>query len=176
MEHIAADAGVSKPAIYYHFRDKKALYEELLCPRFEKLREEIETATHGEEPLRGIEKYIDSFGGFLLDEIHFSSLFARELTGGGATMPQSCLEIIGAMVGGLDKLPKEGEKRAIFRKENPFMIQMLIVSPLLTYMTTGPIRERIAMELERKNSEEIEAEMSNILSDLKDKIIRGLKC
>jgi len=41
LDEVAKVVGVSKPAIYYHFKDKYALYEAVLCSKFRALVLEI---------------------------------------------------------------------------------------------------------------------------------------
>jgi AcrR family transcriptional regulator len=46
MRLVAIEAGVTKPALYYHFRDKAALYEECLSDFNDELTETMQQAAH----------------------------------------------------------------------------------------------------------------------------------
>jgi AcrR family transcriptional regulator len=81
LEEIARECGITKPAIYYHFRDKASLYEAILCRRFDDLHARIREETDPAEPREALIAYIRIFGGFLMENPVFSSIFARELLG-----------------------------------------------------------------------------------------------
>ena len=81
LDDVAKEVGVSKAAIYYHFKDKYALYEAVLCSRFREL-EEIICTIDGNNPIETLREYIKSFGKFLIDKPCFSAIFARELADG----------------------------------------------------------------------------------------------
>jgi AcrR family transcriptional regulator len=53
MREVATAAGVTKPALYYHFRDKEALFEECILAYQHRLGELIREAASGEQPLAG---------------------------------------------------------------------------------------------------------------------------
>jgi AcrR family transcriptional regulator len=57
MDDIAAHAGVSKGALYHHFKDKDALYVEIVLRGmkrlFEDVRERVAAARQAEDKLRG---------------------------------------------------------------------------------------------------------------------------
>ena len=48
LEEIAAEVGVTKPAIYYHFKDKAALYEAVLLQRLGRLADALESVVSEE--------------------------------------------------------------------------------------------------------------------------------
>jgi AcrR family transcriptional regulator len=50
MREIAERVGISKPAIYYHFKNKQALFEELVTSSFEISKKRIEEIANGDSP------------------------------------------------------------------------------------------------------------------------------
>jgi AcrR family transcriptional regulator len=59
LEAIAKVCDISKPAIYYHFKDKAALYEAVLLKRFSALAEIIEKNTDNADPAK-FPRHIDN--------------------------------------------------------------------------------------------------------------------
>ncbi len=173
MESIATEAGVTKPAIYYHFHDKTALYEAVLCPKFKKLWSDIDKKSLSLPPLESLKVYIKTFGEFILIEKSFSTLFAQELAFGGNTLPIECISHIANLTSRLNTILKEGESEGIFKPTNPFMLQLLIVSPLVTYQNGEVIRQKVA-SLTDDNG--LSPQIDKLIPNLIDIIIGGLRC
>ncbi len=175
LERIAKECNITKPAIYYHFRDKKELYKVIICSQFSNLVKTIEEKTKEGKAEERLKKYIFSFGEFLISNPTFSAIFAREIANGGLNLPKECIELLSKTLSSLIDILDEGEKIGVFKKENPFMIQMMIVSTLTSYHTTKPLRERVVTLLEDKRGLP-EIEFQNVIGSLYKKIIKGLKC
>jgi len=176
LEEIARRCGITKPAIYYHFRDKFALYEAVLCSRFEELNSRIQAEVSSDDPLRGLRDYIRIFGGFLLENPGFSSIFARELADGAEALPENCIRNLAGMLGRLATVLKTGEERKVFRPENPFMIQLMIVATLTNYQTTTGLRERVIASLGEAAPVEACPRLRAILPDLEQTLLKALTC
>ncbi len=176
LEEIARRCGITKHAIYYHFRDKFALYEAVLCSRFEELNSRIQAEVSSDDPLRGLRDYIRIFGGFLLENPGFSSIFARELADGAEALPENCIRNLAGMLGRLATVLKTGEERKVFRPENPFMIQLMIVSTLTNYQTTTGLRERVIASLGEAAPVEACPRLRAILPDLEQTLLKALTC
>jgi AcrR family transcriptional regulator len=175
LDMIAQDCHITKPAIYYHFKDKASLYESVVCSQFSIVAERIEAATkEGSAPER-IGGYISTFGECLINSPSFNAIFAREIAGGASTLPSKCTRILSRTLLCLIDILDDGKKEGIFGEENPFMVQMMIVSTLTSYNTTSPLRERIVEEFvpDRKS---LEPHFENVIEDLTQKIIKALTC
>jgi len=175
LDLIAKECAITKPAIYYHYKDKAALYEAVICSQFSKLAQIIEENTLEGDITEKLHNYIDTFGSFLISNPTFNAIFAREIANGGLTLPSKCAKLLSRTLIRLMQILEEGEKGGIFEKENPFMIQMMIVTTLTSYNTTKPLRETILLSLEDK-SKLPEVEFSNVIDSLSKKIIKGLQC
>jgi len=175
LDLIAKECKITKPAIYYHYKDKATLYEAVICSQFSKLAKTIEERTLEGNATDKLRSYIQNFGAFLVSNPTFNAIFARELASGGATLPIKCATLLSRTLSRLMQILKEGEKDGIFEEENPFLIQMMIVTPLTSYNTTNPLREKVLSSLEDK-SKLPEVEFENIIDSLSKKIIKGLLC
>jgi len=173
LDDIAREVGVSKPAIYYHFKDKYALYEAVLCSKFNILEKEINSIDI-DNPREALKSYVESFGNFLLNNPCFSAIFARELASGAKSIPKNCKSKMALILSKLSSILQEGERQNIFIKENPFMVQLMIVSTLINYQTTKNLRKEIMENL--KDIKNIDAELKDIIPNLANKIIKALQC
>ena len=175
LEAIAKECNITKPAIYYHFKDKAALYKAVICPEFTGVALKIEENTQVGTPTQRLENYIKTFGEFLISNPSFSAIFAREIANGSSTMPDDCIEQLSRTIKQLISILHVGEEANVFTKEPPFLIQMMIVTTLTSYHTTKPLRGRIFESIEDDLSQ-VEPNFQNIIDALSQKIIKGLLC
>jgi AcrR family transcriptional regulator len=175
LEAIAKECEISKPAIYYHFKDKAALYETVLLKRFSALSEIIEKNTDRGNPVENLKSYIKTFGDFLIETPCFSAIFAREIANGAKSMPESCITELSKTLQILASILESGKEKEIFYCENPFMIQMMIVTTLTSYITTKELRDRVSHVLTRSNKK-FDPNIEDVIENLSDKIIKALSC
>jgi len=174
LDDIAREVGISKPAIYYHFKDKYALYEAVLCNKFNMLLEQMQKVYKIQKPTEALKAYVETFGKFLIDNPCFSAIFARELADGVKNIPKKCTKIMSDILKLLSTILLKGEKEGLFCKENPFMIQLMIVSTLINYRTTRRLREMALANLE--GVENMDIELKDIIPNLANKILKAVKC
>jgi len=175
LESIAKQCHITKPAIYYHFKDKSALYEAVICSQFQTLAQKILESTDHGNPIEKLQSYIQTFGHFLISHPAFNAIFAREMAGGAQTLPLKCSEFLSHTLARLMDILNHGEQEGSFEKENPFMIQMMIVSTLTSYNTTKPLREAVVSVLQSQLALP-DPSFENVIDSLSKKIIKGLQC
>ena len=175
LEAIAKACDISKPAIYYHFRDKAALYETVLLKHFGALAKVIIDNTNSDDPVENLKRYIHTFGTFLVETPCFSAIFAREIADGAESMPESCIVELSKTLNRLASILKSGRKQSVFDCENPFMIQMMIVTTLTSYSTTRRLREKVSSIL-AETDKKIDPRLEDVTDNLSQKIIKALTC
>ncbi len=175
LEAIAKECSITKPAIYYHFKDKATLYKAVVCPEFTAIALKIKENTQMGTPTKRLENYIKTFGEFLISNPSFSAIFAREIANGASSMPDECIEQLSRTIGQLISILNDGESAKTFTKEPPFLIQMMIVTTLTSYNTAQPLREKISQYMQNKATQ-AEPNFHNIIDALSQKIIKGLLC
>ncbi len=175
LESIAKECEITKPAIYYHFKDKATLYKAVVCPEFTALAEKIEKNTQDGDAVKRVQNYISTFGNFLISNPDFSAIFAREIANGSANIPDECINQLSRTIKQLVNILYAGESEGVFSKESPFLIQMMIVTPLISCHTSKPLRERVALHAQNSKIS-LEPNFANIIDSLSTKIIKGLKC
>ncbi len=175
LDHIAKECDITKPAIYYHFKNKASLYEEVLLKSFSQLSKYIEIDTNGDNPIENLEKYITILGDYFIKHPYFASIFSREIAKNGDTLPKSSIKELSKILNRLHAILLDGKKRDIFSCENPFMMQVMIVGTLTSYMTTDKLRKKVYTELYDKE-ETLNPKIENISKKLSEKIIKALLC
>jgi AcrR family transcriptional regulator len=174
LDDIAKECSITKPAIYYHFRDKASLYEEILVRHLSKLADLIEQNCNNDEPITDLQSYIFTFGHYLVEVPSFAAIFAREIANDAKTMPQDAIKELSRTLQKIKTILKDGNAKKIFEYKNPFMIQMMIVTTLCAYITTNNLRKRVASVLQKDN--ELNPYLPDVIENLSHNIIKALKC
>ena len=172
LDEIAKLCNITKPAIYYHFKDKASLYEYILCSQFEEMAKRVLHNTQDGTVEDRLRAYIKSFGQYLIDNPTFSSIFSREISIGGQTLPDGCIEELSKTLNRLSDILNDGIKEGIFKEVNPFLVQMMIVTPLSAYHASKPLRERVAKSIDNRY---LNIEFTDIVDNLANKILSALK-
>jgi AcrR family transcriptional regulator len=145
VDRIAATARVNKAMIYYHFKNKAALYRAVVGDMFAataaRLRE-LRASTLGPE------EQIDEFIAIVAREgqarKYFPKMWLRELADDGRHMGERNFADLTAIVSTLAAILADGHKAGVFRPVPPFVVQVGIVGPLFLFLATGPIRSTAA--------------------------------
>ncbi len=143
LDAIAKEAKITKAAIYYHFKDKAALYEEVLLFRLENLVKNIEKNLPKDDPEIKLKSYIESFGEFLQKNPCFAAILAHEFADNGKHISENAIKALSKTLNILTSILNEGIKKNIFEMENPMVIQMMIVSTLIMHQTTKELRKKV---------------------------------
>jgi AcrR family transcriptional regulator len=176
MESIASEVGISKAAIYYHFKDKAALYEEVLNGRLDSLLESIEdTIPHDGGCDEKLVRYIETFGEYLSKNRCFAAMLAHEFADNGSNMPDSSAKRLSHMLGMITGLLNDGMEEGIFEAQNPMLIQMMIVSVLIMHQTTDDLRKRVAAEVKDGYTVPPDPDVEDVAVKLAEKILKLLK-
>jgi len=159
LEEIANKTGVSKPAIYYHFKNKKRLYNEIFIEKFSKLNFELKNSL--EENLK---EYIYKLGDFFIKNPCIAKLFSKEITAEAVHLEDETLKVISKTLKHLTLILKNTGL-------NPFFIQTIIVSTFTTYANTLKVREKITGILKEDNL----VKDFNITKEIYQTMIRYIK-
>jgi TetR/AcrR family transcriptional regulator len=143
IREIAEGAGVTKPAIYYYFDGKKALYDSLLKNGFERLHRRIREAVSSEDqPEDKLLAAINAHFSFCLDNIDtmkFIYLCTLESTEHTALSSQS-FRII-------EDIFSEAHEKGKFQKGNPRELSIALMGIINIYlMRQLAVRKRILSE------------------------------
>lgn len=145
VDRIADGARVNKAMLYYHFEDKSDLYREVLRDMFTsvaaRLHEELSAAGTPEERLH---RYIRAIARETAARPHYPRIWLREMAEGGQHLDVTIMRSIGAILGVLDALLRDGQAAGAFRVVPPIIVQMSLVAPLLLFAASAPTREKFS--------------------------------
>ncbi|WP_353663157.1 TetR/AcrR family transcriptional regulator [Hydrogenimonas sp. SS33] len=176
LEEIASEVGVTKPAIYYHFRDKADLYEAVLLFRLENLAKRIKEAVAGQQGAEAkLRTYIEAFGAFLQEYPCFAAILAHEFADDGKQMTDRAAAALAETLGTVTAVLNEGMEEGVFAMENPMVVQMMIVSTLIMHQTTKTVRARVAKNVQGKFPVSPDPSLPDLTRILANKILKSVR-
>ncbi len=140
MREIAAAAGVNKFMLYYHFEDKRTLFEQvlsaILTPVFRRLTEAIELAADLEEAIANIyQMYADLFAA---RGERIRAFMAREIAA-GAPRVKKIFSIKGPELAALWRLKIEAHAQRPINQQQLGMIVMSIMTGIISTFLMEPL-------------------------------------
>ncbi len=147
VEAIAAEAGVNKAMINYHFGGKRGLYRAILTSTFDEVGAAVrELAASGRRAPVVIAAFLD-----LVTEIAstrrpaFPALFLREALSADR-LDREVLPRIGVIVGTLMEVVGRGVQEGSLRAVDPFCAYFIFMAPMSLFISTEPLRRRAHQE------------------------------
>jgi TetR/AcrR family transcriptional regulator len=145
MERIAQAARLNKAMIYYHFKSKAALYREILRDMFGAVRARIgEVAASDRSPEDKIRDYIAAIAAEAEARPHFPPIWLREIAEGAEHVDAVTLGYVRDVLAALGGIIAEGVRAGRFQPAHPLLVQGGIIAPLMFFLATAPLREKIA--------------------------------
>ncbi len=143
VDRIAARARVNKAMVYYHFRHKAALYQEILRDVFGGVAAAVEAArADGATPECQLRAFIVVIAEIAVGWPDFPQIWLREMAEGGRHVDGAVMAEMGRVVDTLAAILADGHRDGVFRPAPPFVAHLNIVAPLLLFAASGPIRAR----------------------------------
>ena len=159
VDRIAARARVNKAMIYYHFKNKAALYRAVVGDMFAATAARLrELRASSRSPEDQINEFISIVAREGQARQYFPRMWLRELADDGRHMGERNFADMTAIVSTLAAILADGRKAGVFRPVPPFVVQVGIVGPLFLFLATGPIRRAAALKA-RLNVPEVSTEM-----------------
>ena len=144
MDRIARAARLNKAMIYYHFKNKAALYREILRDMFGAVRREVaEVAASAIAPEEKIRRYVDAIARAAEARPHFPPIWLRELAEGGEHIDIATLEYVRDVLAALGAIIDEGRRRGTFHPVHPMVLQAGIIAPLMFFLATARLRQKL---------------------------------
>lgn len=175
MDELAKQAGVNKATIYYYFKNKEALYEDVFTESINNVVTDLEESVGDIEDAKGsLKVYIDTFYLHAKKDKTFIGLLLREVAGGGGSFPKKAMERFLKMLSILENILKKGYKNGIFKKSDTKLVHFMIVGSVSFFISTQNIRRKTSQSFD--NTPENFSDSSNDINEPLYKIIlRGLE-
>jgi len=127
LDDVAKDLGITKPALYYHFKNKNTIYNEIFKREFKKL---------DLTKINSLKDYVFNLADFFEANPEIRKMFSKELSCQAEHLADETIEIISQTIKKL--------KEFIPENINPFFIQTTIMSVLINYKNTIKLRKKVA--------------------------------
>jgi AcrR family transcriptional regulator len=144
VDRIARTARLNKAMIYYHFRNKAALYTEI-CREFIRavLGRVRAIAASPALPDDKIRQFVRA----VVDEArirpHFPAMWLREVAGGGRHLDRATIHLVAQLPEALAAIIDQGHAAGMFRRPHPLALHFSIVGPLMLYLVSQPVRAQL---------------------------------
>jgi AcrR family transcriptional regulator len=144
MERIARAARLNKAMIYYHFKSKDALYREILRDMFNAVRTRVGVvAASDAAPQDKIRGYVEAIATEAEARPHFPRIWLREIAEGAGHVDTATLGYVRDVLAALGGIIAEGVRAGRFQPAHPLLVQGGIIAPLMFFLATAPLRQKI---------------------------------
>ncbi len=149
MREIAEKAGLTKPMIYYHFKNKEALYLGLLEENLELFYQGLELLlTKDSKPQATLSAIIDHFEQTFAKGAKVYNIIQREISGNGhyvALLTDKYFIKVSQRIAGF---LQQGQKLGFIRPDlDAQLVEMSLVSMLLFYFSQENVFQQIGRSL-----------------------------
>jgi len=144
VDRIALRARVNKAMIYYHFKDKRALYASILRTIWSTIGVQLQTvAALPLPPAARIDRLIETLVQAFDEEQLFLPIFLRELADGGAHLGREELGLIAGIFATVSGVIAEGVRTEVFQPVHPGLAHFSLIGPLVMFRASAPVRARV---------------------------------
>ena len=170
MDFIARKTGITKAAIYYHFKSKHELFEIILTKRITELGENLKKCEF-DNPKENLKCYIFTIADIYTKYPCFAAILAHEFVNGGKNLNENLIRILSLNVfNKLVEILNEGVKKEIFEIDNPFTVQLMIVSSLIMNQTTENLRKKISQYIDMP----VKTDIKTIAKSIYEKVLKAI--
>ena len=146
MREIAASARLTKPMIYYHFKNKKDLYQYLLESHIETLQQGLFSILQADqEPVSTLGRIIDLFDDTFRSSPEMFYLIQRETTGEGRLVDVLTQKYFSEMNIRMAQFFKDGIREKVFRSSiNPELSSLSLIAILMFHFSQGRVVQQLS--------------------------------
>jgi len=157
MNSLVRRLEVNKATIYYHYKDKKALYHEVLKISLSESKANREKLLMGiTDPKKRFHAFLKSFLQTIKEKPYIVGLWMHEVANFGSNMDESLTLIVEEMVLFLKELLDELPLKSEYKSCNPYMIFSIIHGTIDNFyavqMSSLPINAQSSLKLNVDNT------------------------
>lgn len=144
VDRIARAARVNKAMIYYHFRNKAALYSEIFQGFIRAVLDRVRTvASSNADPAAKVRAFVRAIAEEAAVRPHFPPMWLREVAAGGRHVDRATLDLIAEVPATFGRIIAEGQARGRFRRVHPLLLHFGVVGPLALFHVSQPLLQRL---------------------------------
>lgn len=141
IDELAKDAGVNKATLYYHYKSKQEIFDQVMHRQFLLLYQELQKST---QLCEGSEAQLAAFiDTFFNRKIRDVALIVREIIDGGTNLSESFLQTMEQIREILSRILKKGKEEGVFLGGDLHEVMGLIIGISDFHILGEPIRERM---------------------------------
>jgi len=138
---VAAEAGVNKALISYHFGGKRGLYRAILVSSFAELAADLKAAeAEGQGAARTLRALLACLSRVRERSPEFPVLFVREVLSHG--VEPAALPHMAEILGVTQRVARRGMREGAFRRVDPIAMHFALFGSVVYFLATEPARAR----------------------------------
>jgi TetR/AcrR family transcriptional regulator len=144
VDRIARRARVNKAMIYYHFPNKRALYNRIMRDVFVPITDRVHEATQqAGAPAQKLDRVIAALVRSIDESSYFLPIFLREIADGGAHLGPDELGLVAGIFAAVRGVISEGVEQQTFEPVHPALAHFTLIGPIVMFRAAAPVRARI---------------------------------
>ena len=144
VERIAAQAGVNKAMISYHFGGKQGLYVEIIEELFSGIGADLEALARSPAPApERLRALVGAIASHSRRHPGFPAMLIREVISGGRLIGDSLLPRLLAVFEGVRGILEAGVAEGSLRPVDPILTHLMVVGSLVFFLASAPMRARM---------------------------------
>jgi len=148
VDDIATKSNINKAMVYYYYKNKAGLYEQVMSVLMENIYLDIhQEYQNSTTAIDGLKAFVITYGKYAQKHPYFPSLLLKELSNNGAQLPQKMFFKMRKIFSLLSSILKKGVDDGLFFEVKPMMVHFMIIGTINLMVTTTPLRQ-IAQEYE----------------------------
>ena len=143
VDDIARESKVNKALIYYYFKNKSGLYNEVMSGLFDAIyKEVIQAGKNSKSIVEELEIFVKSYASYAYKNPYFPALLLRELSDSGAHVPEMMFESMRRLFLLLSDILERGSEEKVFRESLPMVVHFMIIGSINLMITTDSLRKK----------------------------------
>ncbi len=145
---IAAQAGVNKAMINYHFGGKRKLYLAILTATFSEIVSRVESLAASSRPAPELLRELIAVVGETATHRHphFCTMMLREVLVGGKRLEPEVVDKPVRVLAAVQRIVERGVREGELRPVDPLLTHLSLVGSLVFFFATARFRERVLVQ------------------------------
>lgn len=170
LDMLAAESGANKALVSYYFGSKEGLYDAVIAALTGEAVAMVSSALiDGGDPVKNFRRYVKALARAFAARPTFPAILMREYIAGSMLEREGPFRQVIQFYRMTEKFYEAGRKEKLFRKLDPHKLHLSIVGPLVHFILTMGLRERIlsrfAADIENPTVDAFAAHLARLVLD-----------